>query len=203
MIRNIVFDMGNVLLRFSADLFLDREGVTDPEDRKTILNELFRSVEWSMMDLGLLTEEEVEPRVLTRVPEHLKKHVSHLLYSWAEPRAMVEGMEELVRRLKSAGYGIYLLSNASVRQPDYWSPLPISRIFDGTLISAEVRLVKPMPEIYRLFTERFSLKPEECLFIDDFPLNVAAAIAEGWEGIVFHGDAAELEKKLREKGVTC
>ena len=201
MIRNIVFDMGNVVLRFSADLFLDREGVTDPEDRKTILNELFRSVEWSMMDLGLLTEEEVEPRVLARVPEHLKAHVSHLLYSWAEPRAMVEGMEDLVRRLKTAGYGIYLLSNASVSQPKYWSPLPISRVFDGTLISAEVRLVKPMPEIYRLFTETFSLKPEECVFIDDFPLNVAAAIAEGWEGIVFHGDAAELEAKLREKGI--
>jgi putative hydrolase of the HAD superfamily len=52
-----------------------------------------------------------------------------------------------------------------------------------------------------LFTERFSLCPEECLFVDDTPANVAGAIACGWQGIVFHGDASELEEKMKQHGI--
>ena len=155
-----------------------------------------------MMDLGILTEQTAEPRVLSRVPERLRDVASRLLYHWWDPRTMVEGMEELVRKLKEAGFGIYLLSNASVAQPLYWEQLPVSRYFDGTLISADVKVVKPMFEIYQLFTERFGLQPDECLFIDDQPMNVAAAIASGWEGIVFHGDVTELSQKLRDAEVT-
>ena len=111
------------------------------------------------------------------------------------------GMEDLVRRLKETGYGIWLLSNASKMQPRYWRDVPASRYFDGTLISCDVNVVKPCRKIYRIFTERFSLKPEECLFIDDAPANVAGAIACGWQGIVFHGDAEELELKMSDAGI--
>ena len=201
MIRNIVFDMGGVLIEFNPDMFLDREGITDPEDRKIIRRELFQSVEWAMMDLGELCEETAEPRVLARVPERLHGAVSHLLKHWADERKMIPGMEELTARLKEAGYGIYLLSNASLDQPNYWKKLPVSRYFDGTLVSAYVKTVKPMREIYQMFTEKFRLVPEECVFIDDMIMNVACAVMNGWEGIVFHGDAGELGEKLKKLGV--
>ncbi|MBQ8074231.1 MAG: HAD family phosphatase [Clostridia bacterium] len=201
MIRNIVFDMGNVLVKFDPEMFMTREGILDPTDRQIVSRELFKSVEWVQMDMGVLTEDQLEPMVLARVPERLRSHVCHLLHHWSEPREMVPGMEDQVRRLKDAGYGIYLLSNASVSQPRYWDPMPISRYFDGTMISAFVRIVKPNPAIYRLFTEEFRLEEAECVFIDDFPLNVAGAVSCGWRGIVFHGDVAELEKKLKELGV--
>ena len=201
MIRNLVFDMGNVLLDFNPEVFMDREKITGREDRKLLRNELFRSAEWAMMDLGLLTEDTAEPRILSRLPEHLQGSARHLLHHWSDEREAVEGMEELVSSLKAAGYRLFLLSNASVSQPSYWERMPLSRYFEGTLVSAFEKVVKPMPEIYRLFTERFDLTSAECLFIDDAPLNVAAAMAEGWEGIVFHGDAKELSRKLREKGV--
>ena len=201
MIRNIVFDMGGVLIDFNPEFFMDREGIIEEEDRKIIRKELFRSVEWVMMDLGQLSEDEVEPRVNSRVPERLRSHVSHLLKHWSDDRKMIDGMEDLVRRLKEAGYGIYLLSNASVDQPNYWKKLPVSRHFDGTLVSAFVKQVKPMHEIYRTFTRQFDLKPEECVFIDDVPMNVACAILNGWEGIVFYGDARELQVKLAALGV--
>ena len=200
-IRNIVFDMGGVLIDFNPELFMDREGITAAEDRSMIRKELFRSVEWVMMDLGQLTEDEVEPRVLARVPERLRSHVSHLLRHWADDRRMINGMEDLVRQLKEAGYGIYLLSNASVDQPNYWKRLSISQYFDGTLVSAFVKRVKPMDEIYRIFIDRFHLTPEECVFIDDVPMNVAGAIMNGWNGIVFYGEAEELRGKLAGLGV--
>lgn len=202
MIRNIVFDMGNVVIRFDPLWFMERDGVTDPQDRKMIMNELFLSVEWAQMDAGTLTEETAEPLILARFPERLWDTVRKLLYSWAYPRDMIPGMEDLIRRLKQAGYGIYLLSNASVAQHTYWPRFPVSRMFDGKLISCDVKIVKPCHRIYQLFTEKFSLKPEECVFIDDSSANVAGAIACGWQGIVFHGSSQETEEKLRLLGIT-
>ena len=201
MIRNIVFDMGNVVVRYDPSYFVERAGIRNPEDRQLILNELFHSVEWAQMDAGTLTEETAEPRILPRFPERLHETVRELLYRWAYPRETIPGMEDLIRRLKEAGYHIYLLSNASAAQHDYWPRFSVSQYFDGKLISCDVKTVKPNPEIYRLFTEKFSLKPEECLFIDDTTANVAAAIACGWKGIVFHGEADELEQKMRESGI--
>ena len=203
MIRNIVFDMGNVLIRFDPELFMTREGITRPKDREILIQELFRSLEWARMDRGELREETAEPLILARIPDRLKDSARRLLYDWSDPRDVIEGMEELARRLKAAEYGIFLLSNASVRQHVYWPHYSVSRLMDGTLISADVRMVKPCREIYEAFLEKFGLKGEECLFIDDAAMNVAGAIGCGWEGIVFHGSAAELEGQLRKKGVFC
>ena len=201
MIRNIVFDMGNVVIQFDPKSFIDREGILDPEDRKLVMNELFLSVEWAQMDAGTLTEETAEPLILPRFPERLRGKVRNLLYNWSYPRDMIPGMEDLIKRLKEAGYRIYLLSNASSAQHEYWPKYPVSGYFDGKMISWDVKTVKPNPEIYRLFTEKFSLEPEECLFTDDSSANVAAAIACGWKGIVFHGSADELEQKMKASGI--
>ena len=64
-----------------------------------------------------------------------------------------------------------------------------------------MKLVKPQPEIYRLLCERFSLEPDECVFIDDATGNAEGAFLCGMHPIVFHGDAGELRRKLREEGV--
>jgi len=202
MIRNIVFDMGKVMIEFNPARFMDRAGIEDPEDRKLIMNELFMSVEWAQMDEGTLEEKTAEPLILARIPQRLQESVRELLYNWAFPREQIPGMEDLVRRLKESGYGIYLLSNASTMQHVYWPKIPVSRYFDGKLISCDVGVVKPSREIYRIFTEKFSLNPEECLFVDDAPANVAGAIACGWQGIVFHGDAEELERKMSAAGIS-
>ena len=201
MIRNIVFDMGNVMIRFDPGYFITREGITDPADRKLVMNELFQSVEWAQMDSGVLTEETAEPLVMARIPDRLKASVRRLLYNWSSPRDTIPGMEDLVRRLKNAGYGIWLLSNASKAQHVYWPKVPVSRLFDGKLISCDIGFVKPMREIYEAFITKFGLVPEECVFIDDAANNVAGAVACGWHGIVFHGDSAELAAKLSALGV--
>ena len=100
MIRNIIFDMGNTVIRFDPRYFIDRAGINDAEDRRIILNELFLSIEWAQMDAGTLTEETAEPLILPRFPERLHDTVKELLYRWAYSRDMIPGMEELIRRLK-------------------------------------------------------------------------------------------------------
>lgn len=201
MIRNVVFDMGRVLICFDPDRFMDIACITDEADRTLIRKELFSSVEWAQMDLGFLTEETAEPLILSRFPERLKTDVSRLLFHWADARETIPGMEGLLKKLKGSGYRLYLLSNASVMHHRYWPAFAFSRLLDGKLISCDVGVVKPNPRIYQLFTEQFSLLPEETFFIDDMPANVAAAIGCGWSGCVFYGDALELEEKLIHAGI--
>ncbi len=202
MIRNIVFDMGNVLVVFDPQYFMDQEGITDPEDRALVNRELFHNIEWAQMDLGVLTEDTAEPLVLQRIPDRLKDKVRHLLHGWWEKRSCIDGMEDLLKDLKRAGYNLFLLSNASVSQHIYWPRFEMSKLMDGKMISCDLGIVKPNPEIYRRFTGQFRLKPEECLFIDDFPANAAAAVSCGWKGIVFQGSAEDLRNRLRLENIS-
>ena len=95
----------------------------------------------------------------------------------------------------------YLLSNAATRQPIYWARADASKLMDGALISAEVKLLKPDPQIHRTFLRKFALRPEECVFIDDTLINVEGALYENMAGIVFNMDVAALAESLRSLSV--
>lgn len=201
MIKNILFDMGNVLIHFDRKLFLDRLDVTE-EEKQLLLREVFLSVEWVQMDRGTLAEPEAEALMCRRLPEHLHKAVHTLVSLWDQPMLPVAGMAELVEELKQNGYRIYLLSNASIRQHEYWPRIPGWQFFDGKVISADEKVMKPHPDYYRIALERFSLKPEECFFIDDVPANIEGALFCGISGAVFHKDVSLLRSQLRAAGVT-
>lgn len=200
MIKNILFDMGNVLIRFDRNLFLDRLDLSR-EDKQILYREVFASVEWVQMDRGSKVEASALESMRKRIPERLHSAAEQLVFHWDEPLLPIDGMFELVEELKEKGYGIYLLSNASVRQHAYWPRIAASRFFDGTLISADVGVVKPQPEIYRLCLEKFGLKAEESFFIDDVGANIEGAVFCGLQGAVFYGDAARLRRELRAAGV--
>ena len=200
MIKNILFDMGQVLIRFDQKYFIKRLGIEDA-DLDLLLREVYRSVEWVQMDRGSLREEDAFRSISKRLPERLHDAAWKLICMWDRPILEVAGMYELVEELKGLGYGIYLLSNASVRQHDYWPRIPASRFFDGKLISADVHVIKPQPEIYRLCLEKFGLQAEECFFIDDAPANIEGALCCGIAGAVFHGDAKLLRSQLRAAGI--
>lgn len=200
MIQNILFDMGQVLIRFDREFFMERLGLS-AEDRKILMREVFLSVEWVQMDRGSLREETAAEQIYSRIPQRLHDAAYKLISMWDRPILSIQGMHELVQELKQAGYGIYLLSNASVRQHEYWPRVPGSELFDGTFISADEGIMKPHPDYYLRAMDRFGLTPEECVFIDDVPANVEGAMTCGIHGIVFHGDAKLLRSQLRAKGV--
>ncbi len=200
MIRSIVFDMGQVLIRFDRETFIRRLDVSE-EDAKLLLREVFLSLEWVRMDWGSLTDEEAARSICKRMPQRLHEAVWQLVTRWDQPLLPMEGMEELIRDLKNAGYGIYLLSNASVRQHEYWPRIPCASLFDGTLISCDVGSIKPEKAIYQAFLEKFHLEPQECFFVDDSAVNVEGGCRLGMKGAVFHGDAEELRQKLVLEGI--
>ena len=200
MIRNVIFDMGNVLILFDRSLFIHRLGVNG-EDHALLMQEVFCGPEWIGMDWGAYTEASALESICRRLPQRLHAAAEALVFRWDEPLIPIEGMYELTEELKRSGYGVYLLSNASVRQHDYWPRISASRFFDGTLISADEKVIKPQPEIYLRCLQKFGLQAQECFFIDDMPENVAGAIRCGLSGSVFTKDVSALRRALREAGV--
>ena len=200
MIKNIIFDMGNVLIAFNPKEIIKRVDVDD-KDAELLENEIFRSKEWVDMDNGSKTENEICESIKKRLPERLHNTMIQLVTKWDEPLVEIEGMKKLVDEIKRKGYKIYLLSNASSRQKEYWGRISVSKYFDGTLISADEKMMKPNPEIYHRLFEKFSIKPEESFFIDDSKDNIAAGERLGMPGVVFNGDTEALRKILTEKKI--
>lgn len=200
MIRHIVFDMGQVLVQFSADLFSERLRLS-AEDAELIRREVLTTVEWVRMDRGTISDDDALARMCARLPQRLHGTAAYLVRRWNDPIVPVPGMADVARDLKAAGYDLYLLSNAATRQHTYWHDIPGSEYFSGTFISADHHLLKPEDAIYQAFFQKFGLKPEECLFIDDSAPNIEASENAGMAGIVFHGDAARLRRQLAERGI--
>lgn len=201
MIDTVVFDMGQVLIRWSGALLLEAYDLCEA-DKALLLRELFGEVEWIALDHGSITLQDAAERVCKRVPAHLHPVVTEIVNGWWKRCLVpVPGMAELVGELKEKGCGIYLLSNASVALPTYFRQIPGGEYFDGLMVSAEEKCVKPDPRIFRRLLDRFGLTAERCFFVDDSPANVEAALCAGFQGCVFHGSAAELRKKLIAAGI--
>lgn len=199
MIDTIVFDMGGVLIDFSAQLFTERLQVSG-EDRALLERHVLRTTDWVRLDRGTITEAEALVHACAGLPRHLHAAADYIINHWNEPIVPIEGTAEVVRQLKARGYALYLLSNAGVRQHSYWNDIPGSECFSGTVISADLHLLKPEAAIYQALFDKFDLTPANCIFVDDLPLNVEAAQNAGMQGIVFY-DAQQLRSELQKRGV--
>ena len=200
MIKNVVFDMGGVLIRFDAEHYTARF-VPDSADYELMRRELFRSIEWVWMDRGTITDDEVVAAVCARLPERLHQAVRDILDNWHQDIPPLDGVYDLVKELKGKGYRIYLLSNTCTRFHEFRKNIPALEFFDGEFVSCDFHFVKPEPGIYLRFLEYFHLRPEECVFIDDDPRNIEGAVRCGMGGVIYHGDPAHLRLRLRELGV--
>ncbi|MBP5151481.1 MAG: HAD-IA family hydrolase, partial [Lachnospiraceae bacterium] len=88
--------------------------------------------------------------------------------------------------LKRRGYKVYCLSNMSFKAcRECADALDFLPMLDGYILSCDVKLCKPEPEIYKALFEKYDLKPEESIFLDDLEKNIAAAKAAGMHGVVF------------------
>ena len=203
MIKTVICDMGNVLMRFEPHTFIHRLGLSG-EDEALLIRNVFRTVEWMQLDRNTeMSIDEAIGKMQSRLPERLHEAAYQLVKHWDEPLILIDGMEELVKALREAGYRILLLSNANCRQHEYWERIPASKYFDGKYLSCDHNLMKPEPAIYHDFLKWFDLKAEECVFIDDSPANIEAAIYCGIQGIIFYGDVEELKQNLRNLEISC
>jgi len=194
---NIVFDFGNVLVRWEpermfADLF---EG---DEARYWSFWRHVCPLEWrNRIDAGedIATCIAEQQRLFPDYAEAIARYDTR----WEEAlTGEVEGMRELVQHLLDRGeHPVYGLTNWSMETfPKARRRFPVLQLIDRYVVSGDVRLVKPDPRIFRLLLERYGLRAEETLFIDDNGDNVAAAQRLGIRGIVF-STAENLKRELR------
>ena len=202
MIKNIIFDMGNVLIAWDPPLLVRRLGLSE-EDQQLLLREVFSCSEWVGLDRGTLGPEEALALVAPRLPEHLHAAAYSCMSEWWKgPLVPIPGMRELIWELEDMGYEIYLLSNATSCLHEYFPRIPGSECFSGMIVSADWKHIKPEHELYEKLYETYSLRPEECFFIDDSPLNIDAGRCLGMPGAVFFGDMARLRRELNAAGVS-
>lgn len=202
MIKNILFDMGNVLIRFEPKEYVKKAGLSESE-QQLMLRELYGSIDWIELDRGTIDEAEIIDRVTARVGEPLRGAIEKLVCHWDRPELPVEGMKALTDELCEKGYELYLLTNAGPRHKEYWPRFAAAEHFPEERIyrSADVHLLKPDPAFFEGALEKFGLDRSECVFIDDSAANAEGAQRAGLDAIVFFGDAARLRRQLRARGV--
>ena len=202
MIKNMVFDMGGVLIVWNPVQMLARLHL--PAEDEALLNrELLQNPIWTEADAGLYSEEQLAQAACAHLQERLHESAWALVqwYKWF--LTPMPGMEQLVRELKENGYRIYLLSNAETNLRGYFPQIPGADCFDALMVSAEERVMKPSQDIYQRLFQKFNLNPSECWFTDDNAPNVEAAIQAGMHAAQFTGDVAQLRRRMREAGILC
>lgn len=187
MLKNVILDMGNVLLTFDPEVSLDLF-CKSQEAKDLIRKELFEGPEWIQGDYGAITNAERFEPVSRRIPSKYHEELYQCVMGWDICMKPVPGAKEFCGYVKEKGYGIYVLSNACNRFHDYFPRFAAEEYFNGVMVSSDVRMIKPEDRIYKHFLKTYSLIPEECLFIDDREENTAGAERNGIRGYVFKGD---------------
>lgn len=195
MIKNIIFDMGNVLLDYNPEIPLNKFCQSN-EAKDIIRRELFGSNEWVQLDLGNITVEQAYNSISSRIPEKYHSELKECIYKWDICMVPLEGAKEFLQYVKTNEYKIFILSNAHKSFYEYFPRAIDLNIFDGVVVSADIHIVKPDIRIYEHMLKAYNLKPEECLFIDDRADNVNGAKTAGINAIQFNGDFKELKSIL-------
>lgn len=194
-IKNVVFDMGNVLMLFDGPYFSAQ--FTDNEtDAAALQRALFGSPAWNLLDSGTISYDTMLRVARAHLDERLWPNLEACFAGWAAYSTPIEETNALAAELKREGYGIYLLSNAGTRVHDQLGHMPTWDLMDGAVVSGEERLMKPDPAIYQLLCERYGLLAEECLFVDDNADYCEGACAAGMRSVRYTGDVAAIREAL-------
>lgn len=185
---NVVFDLGGVVVTWQPGVLIARLFI-DPVIRATVRREIVDHEDWLALDRGDLTQKDALLRAAARTGLPAAEVTR---FFDAVPASLVAIPEtvDLMYRVKHAGHRLYCLSNmpaASIahleRAYDFWE------VFEGTVISSRIGLIKPEPAIYAYLLERYRLVATDTIFIDDIDINLAAAAACGIQPMKFEHPA--------------
>ncbi len=197
--QTVIFDFGGVLIDWNAR-HLYRKLFSDEAEMEHFLATICTPAWNAQMDAGLSFEEGVA-QLVTQWPEHAAL-ITAYMDRWDEMIAgPIEGTVALLAQLREQGTPLYGLTN--------WSAQTYKRVeprydflswFDGIVVSGRVQAVKPEPRIYQILLDRYAISPNEAIFIDDSPPNIATAEQLGIKGLLFNSPKA-LQDELTELGL--
>ena len=196
----VVFDVGNVLYGWDPESFLARQLPEDAARLRFIedvgLWEWHDSLDGGRDFAGAAAE------LSETFPEY-----AHLISAWGERFGEtitdpIPGVHALVEALDSRGVPLFGITNFS---GDFWPPFraredAFFRRFRDIVVSGTEKVMKPDPAIYYLALDRFGLRPDQALFVDDRLINVEGARAVGMHAHLFT-DADDLRARLEAEGL--
>jgi len=196
MIKNIIFDLGNVLISFKPSQYFDKNNYPQTIKAK-ILADIFGSKEWLMLDNGEITTRKAIDSISERSSLN-KDEIAHIFNLRTDIIFPLDSNIKLLPELKKQGLRLYYLSNFPI---DIFDEVKegyfFFRYFDGGIFSAAVKSSKPESRIYEILLERYFLKAEECLYVDDIEINVKTAESLGMKGI-FTGGSPDISKMIEK-----
>lgn len=202
MIKNIIFDIGRVLMDFEWNDYIHK--LFDDETAARVTAAMWGTGYWKELDRGVLTEEEILELFYSAGPD-VKEEILEAFNRAGECAVKRDWVVPMIEDLRQSGYKVFYLSNLSEHMlgasPEAFA---CTSAMDGGIFSCDVKVIKPDPEIYRLLFDKYSLIPEECIFIDDHHDNIAMGRKFGMKGIIFDNREqfeADLKQALtKDKG---
>ena len=183
MIKNCIFDLGNVILKGKPSIILDNLNLDD-ETYHDIKNNFFNN--WSKLDLGLISLDSFFYQC--NFKSTISNEIKEKLINYYKYRPFNLEILNILRDLKNKKYSIYLLSNNNKETADYLRTLDFYQYIDGDVYSCDYNTVKPNIEIYKILLNKYNLITKECLFIDDDQNNIETATKLGFKTIKYNSD---------------
>lgn len=199
MIKNIVFDIGGVIVEYDPKGYLSKL-FNNSELEEFLYNIIFDSEDWKLLDQGKITRALAERHMLEAAGRH-RYEAQLVLDDWRELMVTKLDTVDLILALRHSGHHLYFLSNI----PEdvylmFQQRRRFMQLFEGGVPSFAAKMAKPDPEIFKLLLHTYELSPAETLFIDDSPANVAAAESLGLTALLFE-NTASLHHKLIDLGL--
>ncbi len=199
MIDTVILDIGNVLV--DVDFMRSiRYYTKNEEEARRCYKAFMKDNTWDLLDKGKYSTEEVMQKIISNDPE-----------MECSMRAFFDEMKDLlipfsytdgwIDAIKQDQKNVYILSNwPQFVHNKFEKEMHFLKKVDGYLLSYKEKLTKPDSAFYQLLIDRYTLNPENCVFIDDRQENIMAAEKMGIKGIIFD-KREKVEKKLQKLGV--
>lgn len=181
--KNIIFDLGGVVVDWSPARVV-QEYPGDAALPVALFEDGFFERNWQDFDRGVVTQTEIVKemcRFTGRDYAECWDFIEFIKHSLRDIPATCQ----LIRELSAQGHRLFCLSNMSFEFYDYMKDREVFTYFEGQVISAYEKVIKPEKEIYRILTDRFGLQPQESLFVDDLARNTEAARQLGFHTVQF------------------
>lgn len=185
MYKNVIFDYSDTLFRFQAKEYLTRILGGDQERAHRLHAQIFECPLWLQFDYGLISRANHKQEALKTLAPEDRPAADLYLDHWHEHYQVINGMPEIIHDLKARGIKLFVLSNYPEVFELVHARYELLHLFDGRLISYEAGTGKDDPEFFRLLMNKYDLKPEECMYFDDYPRFIKVARALGIDGHTF------------------
>ena len=193
--KTVIFDLGNVLVRWDPQEILRR--FSDDAQKREAFRLVLSGQCWKVLDAGLIDYENALKFYAGELQQPVSE-VERLMQTMRESLEPLPLGENLLRDLHRRGADLICISNMPLhanrylrQRYDYWP------LFRGIVISAEVQLTKPNPEIFRYALDKYHLNPAQTLFVDDRQVNIDAAAALGIAGVCYQNRPQDVEQVYR------